>query len=188
MKIKQKLTLEDFKNMKILEEKYYDEEFITPYEEVYQWYKEYNYSIRIVEDKGQVVGFLNLFPIKREIFDLLKQGDFNDKYLEKNHIVNIDSNECEEINLFLSCILIDGSYRKTNALKLLLEEYARFYSELENRVKINCVITDNVTESGARFSRRLGFIKVKDSNHSSEVYMTTFKEFKENVYKSNIFK
>lgn len=185
MKIKKNLTLEDFKKMKVLESKFYEDEFITPYEEVYDWYSKFEYSIRIVEDKGQVVGFLNLFPIKDEIFNLLKSGEFNDKYLKTDHIVdlkNLDLNKCQNgINLFLSCILIDADYRKTNALKLLLEEYAKYYSKVEERVTINNVITDNVTESGARFSRRLGFNKVTDSNHESEVFMINFQKLKENI-------
>lgn len=186
MEIKQKLTLEDFKTMKKLEEKYYDDEFITPYEEVYEWYNTYDYSIRAVEEDGEVIGFLNLFPIKDEIFNLLKQGKFNDKYLEKDHIVDIYNKDKNEINLFLSCILIDDKYRKTNALQLLLEEYVKYYSELEKSVVIKYVITDNVTESGARFSERLGFTKIIDSNHDSKVYATTFNDLKMNIRKNKI--
>lgn len=185
MKIKEKLELQDFKNMKKLEKKYYDDEFITPYEETYEWYNTYDYSIRAVEDDGEVIGFINLFPIKDEIFNLLKQGDFNDKYLETKHVVDIYNEEETEINLFLSCVLIDDKYRKTNALQLLLEEYVKYYSKLEERVKINYVITDNVTESGARFSERLGFSKVIDSSHNSKVYMTTFNYFKTNILIKN---
>lgn len=185
MKIKENLTLADFKKMKVLESKFYEDEFITPYEEVYDWYSKFDFSIRIVEDKGQVVGFLNLFPINDDIFNLLKKGEFNDKYLKTSHIVNIEnlnsSKHQSGINLFLSCILIDADYRKTNALKLLLEEYSKYYSEVEEKITVNNVITDNVTESGARFSKRLGFDKIVDSNHESEVFMIDFQKFKENI-------
>lgn len=181
MKLKKSLTLEDFKRMKKLEEKYYDQEFITPYEEAYKWYKKYSYSIRAIEVDDKVIGFINMFPINDRVYRLLKQGQFNDKYLEIEDLINLETYEEKELNLFLSCILIDEKYRKTEALTLILNEYSNTYKEVNKKFKIKKVITDNVTDGGSNFSKRLGFEKVIDSNHDSIVYETAFEDFIKNI-------
>ena len=38
MEFAEKLTFEDFEKMHSLENKFYDEEFITPAKEAYEWY------------------------------------------------------------------------------------------------------------------------------------------------------
>lgn len=183
MNIKNPLTLEDFKRMKDLEEKYYGKDFITPYEEAYRWYKTYEYTIRAVEIKGEVVGFINLFPINDRVYKLLKEGRFNDKYLEVKDLIDIENNSGEEINLFLSCVLIDEKYRKTKALTLILREYMNFYQGVNEKIQIKNVITDNVTGKGEGFSKRLGFKKVKSSDHNSVIYEISFENFVENIKK-----
>ncbi|MGL5650070.1 MAG: hypothetical protein ACRDDY_19745 [Clostridium sp.] len=186
MKLKKNLKEEDFKVMKKLEAKYYDGEFITPYEEAYRWYMTYEYSIRCVECDGKVVGFINMFPISDKVYDLLKVGKFNDKYLKLEDLINLDTYKGNDLNLFLSCVLIDSEYRKTDALTSILNEYVKVYKEVNKNFKIKNVITDNVTQGGANFSERLGFHKVIDSNHDSVVYEITFEDFIKNVRELDI--
>lgn len=184
MKIKEKLTFEDFKMMSILEEKFYDCSHITPAAEAYDWYKKFPYSTRVMEDENQIIGFVDMFLITDEIFHAIKSGKFNDKNLTSEGIVDIYKVSQGTYHMFLCCLVIEEQYRKTDALKILLNEHIQFYRQLEEKgIHIDNIITDNVTDSGARFSQKLGFQKQTDSNFSSVIYLMDYKEFKENFNK-----
>lgn len=177
MKIKKNLIIEDFIHMEELEKMYYDEEFIAPYEEAYEWYKSKEYSVIVVEDNHKIVGFMNIFPIKKWVFNELKKGTFNDKYLTPNEIIDFNTCEGGIYNLFLSCVVIHSDYRKSEALNMILKAYAQYYSDIRKDIELQYIITDNVTKEGERFSERLGFSKVIDSEHESVVYMGKVGDF-----------
>lgn len=178
IKIKEHLTIDDFKVMMQLEKMYYNEEFIAPYNEAFKWYQTYPYTVMVVEDAGQIIGFMNLFPIKNAVVSKIKQGTFNDKYLTTNDIVNIYLPNVSCSSLFLSCVVIHENYRKSSALQLLLKTYATFYSEFEG-MRFEDVITDNVTSEGESFSNKLRFKKVCETDHNSVIYEGSFSDFVE---------
>ena len=75
------------------------------------------------------------------------------------------------MNLLLSCVLVDEEYRKTDALKILLDAHLNYYRSFEDRgIRIGNVITSNVTEAGERFSERMGFERVGRSEHQTMLY------------------
>lgn len=167
--IKSDLSLEDFKEMSALELQYYDESFVTPAEESYLWYKHASYSIRAVYDFDQLVGFMNFFPISESLFNHIKTGHYNDQNLTYKDIEALGKSKY----LFLSCIVINESYRKTNALQLLLDDYNNLYKGYDYEF----IITDNVTEAGIRFSRKLGLTPYKKTSHNSTLCIGLFKDF-----------
>lgn len=174
MRIKDTYDLDDFMQMEILEKKYYNEEFITPYRESYSWYLKYPYSIRAVEHFSKILGFMNLFPVADYIHNEIQGGTYNDKYLTVDDIVDISTYKGEEINLFLSCVAIDESARKLGVLDVLLMSYVEYYKGLEAQgIKIGKISTDNVTLSGELFSQKIGFNKLTDSDHGSKIYVGT---------------
>lgn len=172
MRIKETLELEDFKQMELLEQRYYDEDFITPYIESYNWYKKFPFSIRAIEYCDRVVGFMNLFPVDDYIFDKILSGKYNDRFLTVDGLVDPSDFKGHELNLFLSCIVIDESVRKLGALDLLLKSYVEYYNYIEEQgINIGKIATDNVTISGERFSKKIGFNKLTDSDHGSKIYV-----------------
>ena len=70
MEFAEKLTFEDFEKMHSLENKFYDEEFITPAEEAYEWYVKYPYSVTVAKDGEESLQKIHDKYIKRaeEIF------------------------------------------------------------------------------------------------------------------------
>ncbi len=178
MNIKSDLTLDDFLKMAAIEKKYYSADYIADYREAFDWYSKFSFTTKAVEDQGEIVGFLDLFPISKEIFKLLEQGRFNDKNLTTGDIIDIQSLDSGKINLFLCCVVIEKNYRKTDALKMLLNAYADFYKSFQDLgISIDWIITDNVTPEGERFSQKLGFKKLMESDHKTVVYRQKFKEF-----------
>lgn len=182
MNIKTTLSLADFAQMESMEKEYYGPEFITDYNEAFDWYTRFSFTTMAIEDQGRIVGFLDLFPITQETFDLISQGIFNDKNLTAYNIMDIRKTDLAQVNLFLSCIVIDRAYRKTDALKILLRCYVDYYNAFISRgILIDEIITDNVTHEGERFSKKIGFRKIRSTNHNSVVYGQKYAEFSRTI-------
>ncbi|MEF9951499.1 MAG: GNAT family N-acetyltransferase [Clostridium sp.] len=174
------LYLEDFKEMEDLEKEYYSSEFITPYTESYMWYKKAPHSIYVEKINGEIAGFINMFPVNREVFNSIKKGEFNDAALRFSDIISIDNVKNRD-NMFLSCIVVNKKYRGIGiALKMLtssIDIYRSVNSKIEN------IITDNVTKDGENFSIKIGLKKEVESNHNSQIYIGNYLEFVDNVNK-----
>ncbi|HAX72098.1 MAG TPA: hypothetical protein DCY20_01100 [Firmicutes bacterium] len=178
MRIKEDLSIEDFYVMFELEKQFYSVDCITPPMESYRWYLHFKRSFLVVEVDGLVVGFMCLFPVSNEVRDLIEAGCFNDASLEFTDIINEEQLKVgDTYTLFLSCVLIDSSYRQTSALKLLLNGYKAYYARLEARgIWFDDVLSDNVTEAGLQFSSGLGLSPVIGSDHESMIVKGTYKE------------
>lgn len=183
MYIKQALTLDDFKKMERMERRYYDEAYITPAEEAFQWYTYDEQSIKVVCEDDRIVGFCNLFPIQEHVYRLIEQGTFNDSLLTYKDILKITETTLP-VNLFLSCILVEEPYRKSGVTGFIIRSYWQYFNEwVEKGGVIQSVITDNVTSEGAFFSQKIGLSLYKVSDHHSKIYKGTFEDFsKHNVY------
>lgn len=183
MNIKTEKTIHDFIYMEQLELKYYTEEHVTPHREAYLWHLANPKTGFILEDQGRIAAFSDILPVKPEICDQILKGNYNDKYLTADDLVSMeDLKEGDEVDLLLSCILVDDDYRKTDALHILLNAHLDYYRDFVNRgISINKVITSNVTAAGERFSERMGFDWVGRSKHETTIYKTSFREFDDKV-------
>ncbi|MEF9935208.1 MAG: GNAT family N-acetyltransferase [Clostridium sp.] len=172
------LTVEDFIEMENLEKRYYSEEFITPYSEAYLWYKHHPHSLYIERVDGKIVGFINMFPIKENVYSLIDRGVYNDSNLTHNDIIPLNEISKGD-NMFLSCIVVNKDYRGLGITNRLLQGAANIYREYAQR--IDYIITDNVTGDGERFSRRLGLLVHCISTHDSVIFKGKYKDFVKNI-------
>lgn len=183
MNIKSVKTLEDFIYMEQLELKYYSKEHVTPHQEAYLWHLSNPKTGFVLEDEGRIVAFSDILPVKQKIFEQILAGNFNDKDLTAKDLVSMEAlkpGEC--LNLLLSCILVDDDYRRTDALFILLNAHLDYYRDFMNRgIRIDTVITSNVTTAGERFSERMGFDLVGRSKHETTIYKTSFQQFDDRV-------
>lgn len=168
-----------FEQMAQLERKYYGEEFITPPHEAYRWYLRYPYTVVAVSDADKVVGFVNLFPVKQDIFNALKAGCFNDHFLTLDGVEDIHADTAAPLYMFLCCVVVDAEYRVHGLTPLLLQHAVAQYAPVRHRCTE--VVTDNVTEDGERFSRRYGFRHLCASDHESAVYVQAWSDFERQV-------
>ena len=177
----QTLTYRHFEQMFDLERSFYAEEFITPADEAWQWYVQHPHSVAVAMDGERLAGFVNLFPVRQELYDAIVAGEFNDADLVADDIASLrelaDSEQA--CQMFLSCIVIDAAYRGqglTHALlKAAAEPYVPWADQLEG------IAIDTVTKDGARFAERLGFRFVQESSHDSRIYEQDFKSFIQNI-------
>ncbi|MEL7656016.1 MAG: hypothetical protein AAGU75_08920 [Bacillota bacterium] len=183
MQIKEEKTMKDFIDMEELELKYYSEEHVTPHEEAYLWHLSNPKTGFVLEDNGNIIAFTDILPIKQEIFDRILSGTYNDKYLTSEDLIDINTlREGDSVNLLLSCVVVHEDYRKTDALKILLNTHLDYYREFVRKgILIDTVITSNVTEAGERFSERMGFQRIGRTEHQTVLYRTSFKQLDEKV-------
>lgn len=174
--ILQSLNRSHFEQMHNLELHYYEEEFITPADEAYAWYLRYPYStVAATNNQGNILGFVNLFPVKPTIFKQIERGTFNDASLKVDDIVNIAVNHNEPLYMFLSCIVISEAARGKGVTEALLLAATEQYEIVAHRCQT--VITDNITQAGQRFSVKYGFKKQQLTNHNSSLFKQSYSDF-----------
>lgn len=165
-----RLTPQHFYDMEALELQFYDAEFITPPEESLRWYQHHPHSTVAAEADGRLVGFVNLFPVLPEVYKALREGRFNDHFMELEHVADISTTP---LHMFLCCVVVDKDYQRRGIAQQLLQAAVQPYAAL------HClsVVTDNVTADGERLSRRLGFTRTGDSDHGSVIYEQEWDSF-----------
>ncbi len=173
------LTEAHFAQMAALEQKYYPNDCITPAEEAYRWYRHYPGSTIAAAVGNEIVAFVNLFPVKEEIYQNLRAGIFNDHMLTAEGIIDPDKNNEEPLYMFLSCVLTEPEYRHLGLTRHLLSLAVEQYEPMAERCR--GIITDNVTAEGAEFSRRYGFVQVQGSEHGSLIFEQDYSSFVEHV-------
>ena len=175
--IAEKLGIDDFFEMASLERRFYGDEFITPPEEAWEWYRAFPGSVVAAKDlqTGRVAGFVNLFPVRREVGDALLAGTFNDAALTVADIAGAGV----PATLFFCCAAMDEGYRGNGLLRRLVWTALEPYRELAGVVDL--VVADTVTGDGACLMERFGFGLVGDSDHGSRVYAQPFPEFVDRV-------
>ena len=169
------LQFRHFEQMARLEEQYYGAEFITPPEEAWRWYERYPYTVVVELVDDAVVGFVNLFPVKADIYEALCEGRFNDHFLTLEGVADIAAPGEAPLHMFLSCVLVEPAYREQGLTRRLLAKAAAQYAAVRHRC--TAVVTDNVTEDGEQFSLRYGFRLLCHSDHGSAVYAMPWAEF-----------
>lgn len=175
MTVLNKLCYSHFLQMELLEKQFYDDEYITPAIEAFNWYKKHPYSVVAIQHENKIIGFINMFPVSDSVFSSLKEGTFNDKNLSHNDIIDITESNNAPFHMFLSCIAVSTEYRNCGITDLLLKEAICQYAIKEEL--FDFILADAVTDDGNRFVRNYGFKFVCSSNHSSNVYMQSYKEF-----------
>ena len=169
------LTYRHFEEMARLEQQFYGDEHIAPPEQAYSWYQKYSYTCVAASEKGRIAGFVNLFPIRPEILLQLRKGSFNDRDLTSDCIVDIHASETEPLFMFLSCIVVDRAYHGKGLARRLLQKAVESYAEVSHRC--SCIVTDNVTEEGIRFSARYGFRPLGETEHASLLQEQDYQSF-----------
>lgn len=88
---------------------FYGEEFITPPQEAYRWYQRYPYTVVAAAHNDNIVGFVNLFPVKKHIDEALRAGEFNDHFLTLDGVEDIHIASDTPLHMFLCCVVVDSA-------------------------------------------------------------------------------
>lgn len=175
LEIVEELTEQHFEQMAALEAQYYSADCITPPAEAYRWYKRYPATTIAAAIGGQIVAFVNLFPVKEHIYTALREGTFNDHTLTLEGLADPFDGTDEPLHMFLCCVLTEPAYRRLGLTRHLLALAVEQYEPVQQRCRR--IITDNVTPAGAEFSRRYGFEQVQLSGHDSLIFEQDYADF-----------
>lgn len=170
VRILTELTREHFHEMEVLERQFYDAEFITPAAETWRWYERHPHCTVAAEIDGGIAGFVNLFPVRPEVYTALQAGRFNDHFMELEHVAEITDTP---LHMFLCCVVVAREHQRRGIARQLLRAAVTPYAGLP------ClkVITDNVTVDGCRLSERYGFTLLGKSDHNSQIYEHDWGDF-----------
>lgn len=171
----ERLTMADFEAMEALEAACYGTAYITPAAEAYAWYcRDPRTTVAAADAAGMIVGFVNLFPVRRQVFAALLAGTFNDSNLTADDIAETPAGAgAPPLDLFLSCIVVAEAHRGTGLSFALLRRAAAQYAPY----RCGWVVADNVTAAGERLSRRCALSFVRESDHGSRIYAGAWPAF-----------
>ncbi len=176
-RIADELEISDFYRMAALERRFYGDDYITPPEESWAWYKEFPESVVAARDvqTNDIAGFVNLFPVSAEIGDALLAGTFNDAELTVEDIAGPE----DAATMFFCCAVMGEGYRGKGLMRSLVHRALEPYRGLSD--KIPYVVADTVTGDGARLMERFGFEFVRLSDHGTRIYAQPFSRFVDRV-------
>ena len=171
-----------FNQMQVLEQRFYHSEHVTPAKQVYEWYRMYPYTTVAAAEEGQVVGFVNLFPVNDDVIERLQAGTFDDRELQVGDIVDIAASATAPLHMFLSCIVVEKEARSKDLARRLLRAAVLQYEGVSDRCDI--IIADNVTKEGENFCRKYGLAPARKSAHHSWIYAGGYPQFQSRVLES----
>jgi GNAT superfamily N-acetyltransferase len=168
------LELRHFEQMEAIELAAYGAEFVAPAREAWEWHRALPSSTVALAAGDEVVGFVNLFPVRPEVFGALRAGRYNDAEMTAADLVD-PRGETGALHMFLSCIAVGEGWRGRGVADRLLKEAVRAYADVEGRCA--GVACDTVTDGGARLARRYGLRPLGPSDHGSAVFAGSYQAF-----------
>ncbi|MEA4816740.1 MAG: hypothetical protein VB120_07785 [Lachnospiraceae bacterium] len=169
IKVLEKLEEKHFIQMEKIELKYYSKEHITPWKETKKWYDKYNNSTVAIEHEGKIIAFLNMFPIKKDIYDKIKQGIYNDKFMTAGDMASVS----KKMFMYLSCIVVEEGFRIPDVFKLLFDTACSHYDGCD----ILSIIEESVTKEGASYVKKLNFKPVCETIFGTYVFECLYSDF-----------
>lgn len=122
---------------------------------------------------GKLVGFFNTLPIRENIFDQIKSGNFDDTKFTIDDIRQYDIPGFYK--LYLCSFCIHPAYNTTTAFRIIYNGFFDFLLNLasEREIYISDIIADGVTPKGSSLCESIGMNKVTVSSHKSSVYIAS---------------
>ena len=172
------LARADFDAMAAMEARFYGEDLITPAEESWNWYERYPFTIVAARgERGEIAGFVNLFPVSEGVHTALLAGAFNDANLTTDDVVDPWAHGADSapLHMFLSCVVVDAPWQGSGLAYRLVARAAEQYAEFASRIAD--VTIDTATPDGAGLARNLGFTLVRPSDHGTQIWQSTWENF-----------
>ena len=172
------LARADFDAMAAMEARFYGEDLITPAEESWNWYERHPFTIVAARgERGEIAGFVNLFPVNESVHAAILDGAFNDANLTTDDVVDPweQGADSAPLHMFLSCVVVDAPWQGSGLAYRLVAQAAAQYAEFASRIAD--VTIDTATPDGAGLARNLGFTFVCPSDHGTQIWQSTWENF-----------
>jgi hypothetical protein len=145
------------------------------FNKVLSWWKCYQKGVYVLYQEFTIVGYLSLWPLKKQAFKDILAGNRRERAITARSI-------CEEsykkpiTHWYISNIVISNKYRKTGALKILILEVLRRWineAKFDSDIKL-CALA--YSKEGEALLRRFGFSKFREAEETLDklpVYLST---------------
>ena len=171
------LTFEDFVKMEEIDHQYFPNENVSPASEAYKWYLADKNSCVVVKDKSNVVAYVNILSLKKDVYKKIKHNQINESQIL---VTDLELDKDKYFNyLYFSSIAIDKNYRDIQTLRKLLNVTREKIIEIINLgCSIKEVMADCSTTQGQKITQR--FLKLKtfmETSHNSTIHILSGEEF-----------
>ncbi|MBQ8522404.1 MAG: hypothetical protein IJ458_01925 [Clostridia bacterium] len=171
------LTFKDFVKMEEIDHQYFPNENVSPADEAYKWYLADKNSCVVVKDKSNVVAYVNILSLKKDVYNKIKHNQINESQIL---VTDLELDKDKYFNyLYFSSIAIDKNYRDIQTLRKLLNVTREKIIEIINLgCSIKEVMADCSTIQGQKITQR--FLKLKpfmETSHNSTIHILSGEEF-----------
>lgn len=172
--IKTFVSLDDVKNMCLLDEEAYPESERVPFEVCKAMYEKNPFIYSAIFCGNELVGDINFLPIADETYFKIKSGNLKEHFMTADDIVVMEPNK--EYYCLFSSVIIKKKYRNSEAFFLIL---SNFYKNMKDKlqkdnIKIKSIVIDVVNPKMEQFVLDSGFKQVLKTEEL-------------NIYEGNIF-
>ena len=143
------------------------------------WYNEFikQHSCVVVKDNSNVVAFVNILSLKKEIYDKVKHNEMNESQIL---VTDLELDKDKYFNyLYFSTIAIDKTHRDIQTLRELINITSKKILEIVNQgCELKEVMADCSTPQGQKITQR--FLKLKPfmkTSHNSIIHILSGEEF-----------
>ncbi len=179
LKIEYKFDFEDFKIIEKIEHSYFENDNISPAEEVLKWYEKNDLTcIAVRNSKNEIIASVNILPLNKKTFNDIYEDKMNEAEIICEQIEKYEDNN--QYHIYLSSISIDEKYRNNyKVIATLLRGCIELFDILERRnIKIKNVMADASTIHGRKICNKLFKMNyIRDTNHKSQIYCVDGEEF-----------
>lgn len=171
------LTFNDFIKMEEIDHQYFPDENVSPADEAYKWYLADSNSCIVVKDNTNVVAYVNILSLKKEVYNKVKYNEMNESQIV---VSDLELNKDKYFNyLYFSTIAIDENHRDIHTLRQLIDITSKKIIEIVNQgCEIKEVMADCSTPQGQKITQR--FLKLKPfmkTSHNSMIHILSGEEF-----------
>lgn len=169
----EKLTKKQIAEVVELDKKVYETIYLTNVHQLLDRYKANTKSFIVAyNEKNSIVGYMNLYPVTDELYNDIKE-------LRIDTDIDISSDDIlpyergGKYKLYIMSVVVTPKYQGTSVSKLLSKGFHEYLQICKVKgVTIDNVLAIAVSNSGVKFSKRLGLKKkgVKDGNIILELY------------------
>lgn len=148
-------------------------ELIAGSEMTKKWYDHNPFTLLGARDvsTGKLVGFIHTLPVKNQLFEKIKSGDFDDTTFSTSEIMQYDLPGVYK--LYLSSFCIHPKYHgNINVFRFIYNAFIDMLTTLaqEHEIFISEIVADGATEKGKALCESIGMKIHARSIHGTEVY------------------
>jgi hypothetical protein len=154
-RIKNKISIDDLKEMICLDQKVYSYEDAGVFDKCKMWYEKNSDIYTVIKHNNKIIGYINFMPLRQDFYESYKHGEVSDVDISEKNICKYEAKK--EYNCLLTSIVIDSDYRGGEVVKILWQVFLSKLKKMEEKqIKIKKVLADCVSQDGEKFVKRLG--------------------------------